>query len=78
MSIQAAQRPDSIFKVTGNLKTMLDGLDDTNIMTRFAQTSDPIHLAFQHIDSKPFKTVAKEFAQDIADDLISFVSDIFK
>jgi len=65
------------FSVDGSLKDFLDSLDDTNIRTRFAQTSDPIYLAFQHIESKPLKMLAKEFMEDAKHDIASFISGVF-
>lgn len=65
------------FEVAGDLKEFLDCMDDNNIRTRFAQTTDPIYLAFNHIDSKPLKMLAKEFAQDVKSDIISFISGVF-
>lgn len=64
------------FEIEGDLKDILDVIDDRSIRTRFAQTSDPIHLAFQHIDSKPLKSIAKEFAQDTINDFMSFISKV--
>lgn len=68
---------DRHFKVAGSLKEALNNLDDINIRTRFAQTSDPVYLAFQHIESKPLKALAKEFVADVKNDIVHFVSNIF-
>ncbi len=64
------------FEVSGDLKTTLDNLDRASIRTVFKQASDPVHLAFRHIDKKTVGTLAKELVEDSTRSILDFVTNI--
>jgi hypothetical protein len=64
------------FEVNEDLKTVLDNLDRASIRTVFKQASDPVHLAFRHIDKKSVGTLAKELVEDSTRSILDFVTNI--
>jgi hypothetical protein len=56
--------------------TVLDNLDRASIRTVFKQASDPVHLAFRHIDKKSVGTLAKELVEDSTRSILDFVTNI--
>ena len=67
-------RQITVFADTGDLKDILDNLDKRSIIPSFRRTSDPINLAFNYIENKPLKTLAKDFIKDTVADIISFIT----
>lgn len=71
------QKQEKFIQVDEDLRKVFDEMDRANIRTTFKQASDPVYLAFKHIDNKPLPTLAKEFVQDSTNDFIEFISKIF-
>lgn len=72
------QRNITFLKNTSGLKETLDNIDRKNIIPSFRRTSDPINLAFSHIENKPLKVLARDFVKDTIDDAIMFISRVFE
>lgn len=67
-----------LFDNTEHLKATLDKMDRKNIVPSFKKTKDPINLIFDHIDSKPLNTLAKEFVKETFLEAVSFISKAFE
>lgn len=77
MATQTLNNVERFFEVEGALKATLDAFDEANIRTTFKQASDPIYLAFRYVDNKPLSRLAKEFVKDSANDILSYISNLF-
>lgn len=69
---------DVHFKLDGGLQDVLDELDATSIRTKFKQATDPVNLAFRHIENKSLSYLAKDFIKSSAADVIECISGFFK
>lgn len=66
----------SIF-VSTDLMTTLNDIDHRSLRTTFKQATDPVYLAFQHVEKKPLTSLIKDFAKDSASDFFEIMGSIF-
>ena len=69
---------DIHFDMDRELKSVFNELDRLNIRTTFKQASDPVNLAFRHVENKPLVYLAKDFIKSGAEDVIERISGFFK
>ena len=60
------------------LQNALNRLDDLSIRTKFKQATDPVNLAFRHIENKPLSNLARDFIKLSAEEVIECISGFFK
>ena len=69
------------FEIQNNpaeLKSSFDLIDSKDIRLKFKDSTDPINLAFESIESSSVRTLAKDFVRESLSDFVSFVSKICK
>ena len=69
---------DIHFDLDSELQSALNRLDDLSIRTKFKQATDPVNLAFRHIESKSLGYLAKDFIKLSAEEVIACISGFFK
>ena len=75
-AIERNKKPAGALEIPEDFKFYYLNKNDRQM--RFNNGGDPIYVIFKKIEDRPLSTLIKDFARELADDSIRFVSTLLK